>query len=94
MREWILFSLTSKDFAKNSAGGYIIHRGPRPPHADDWPRGFSSRKGGWSFEEIVETKVDSKHHGRPYYKAQDAQVARITRFTEPPERALINARYY
>jgi hypothetical protein len=37
-----------------------VNEHPRPPAIEDWPKGFTPYKGGWSYEEITETIVDPK----------------------------------
>ena len=78
-RSWILHSLTSREFAKDNRGRFVVHKGPRPPAIEDWPKGFTPYKGGWSYEEITETIVDPKYKDAPTYVLLDSNVGRVTK---------------
>jgi hypothetical protein len=85
-RSWILHSLTSREFAKDNRGRFILFEGHPPPRIEDYPRGFNNpRKNPWSYEKVVETIIDRNHKGAPTYVLLDSNVGRVTKIVGPKQ---------
>jgi hypothetical protein len=83
-QEFILWSITTREPARDSRGRYIVRQADTCPRIEDMPRGFSPRSGGWHWAAIDETIV-GQHKGGPVYRQLDWQVCRIQKIISSPK---------